>query len=236
VALLDVRGVEAGYGEVQVLWGVDLTVAEGEIVALVGSNGAGKTTLLRCLSGLLRASRGTIHFHGQATVGLGTEALVRRGLLLVPEGRRLFAGMSVRDNLLMGAYLQPDREAIRGDLERVYGLFPVLHDRQGQLAGTLSGGEQQMCALARGLMARPRLLLIDEMSLGLAPVALERLVPAIREIHRQGISILLVEQDAQTALEMAGRAYVLEHGAVALRGTGAELLANEHVRRAYLGL
>jgi branched-chain amino acid transport system ATP-binding protein len=236
VALLEVHGLEAGYGEIQVLWGVDLTVAEGEIVALVGSNGAGKTTLLRCLSGLLRASGGTIHFHGQATVGLGTEALVRRGLLLVPEGRRLFAGMTVRDNLLMGAYLQPDREAIRGDLERVYALFPVLHERQGQLAGTLSGGEQQMCALARGLMARPRLLLIDEMSLGLAPVAVERLVPAIREIHRQGISILLVEQDAQTALETAGRAYVLEHGAVALRGTGRELLANEHVRRAYLGL
>ena len=234
--MLAVRGLEAGYGEVQVLWGVDLAVGEGEIVALVGSNGAGKTTLLRCLSGLLRPLRGTVHFHGGPISELPSNELVRRGLVHVPDGRRLFPGMTVRDNLLMGAYLRPDRRDILRDLDYVYSLFPVLRDRQQQLAGTLSGGEQQMCALGRGLMSRPRLLLIDELSLGLAPVVVERLVPVIREIHRQGISVLLVEQDAQTALEMAERAYVLEHGSVAMAGTGRELLANAHVRKAYLGL
>jgi branched-chain amino acid transport system ATP-binding protein len=236
VALLSVQKLEVGYGEIQVLWGVDLVVGRGEIVALVGSNGAGKTTLLRCLSGLLSPRAGAVHFDGKPVSGLNSSALVERGLLHVPEGRRLFAGMTVRDNLLMGAYLQRDRAEIRQDLERAYGLFPVLRDRQRQLAGTLSGGEQQMCALARGLMARPRLMLIDELSLGLAPVAVERLMPVLREIHQQGVSILLVEQDAQTALEMAERAYVLERGTIALQGTGREVLANEHVRRAYLGL
>jgi len=236
VALLSIQKLEAGYGEVQVLWSVDLMVGRGEIVALVGSNGAGKTTLLRCLSGLLSPRGGTVTFDGEPVSGLNSSDLVQRGLLHVPEGRRLFAGMTVRDNLLMGAYLQRDRGEIYRDLERVYALFPVLRDRQRQLAGTLSGGEQQMCALGRGLMARPRLLLIDELSLGLAPVAVERLMPALREIHQQGVSIMLVEQDAQTALEMAERAYVLERGAIALQGTGQELLANEHVRRAYLGL
>ncbi len=234
--MLEARRIQAGYGEVQVLWGVDLVVGTGQIVALVGSNGAGKTTLLRCLSGLLRPLAGAVHFDGEAVTDLPSDDLVRRGLVHVPEGRRLFAGMTVRDNLLMGAYLQRDRRQILQDLDRVFALFPVLHERQRQLAGTLSGGEQQMCALGRGLMCRPRLLLVDELSLGLAPVVVERLVPVLREIHQQGISILLVEQDAQTALELAEQAYVLEHGAVALRGTGPELLANEHVRRAYLGL
>ena len=234
--MLEARSIQAGYGEVQVLWGVDLVVGAGQIVALVGSNGAGKTTLLRCLSGVLRPLAGAVHFDGQAVTHLPSDDLVRRGLVHIPEGRRLFAGMTVRDNLLMGAYLQRDRRQILQDLDRVFALFPVLHERQRQLAGTLSGGEQQMCALARGLMCRPRLLLVDELSLGLAPVVVERLVPVLREIHQQGISILLVEQDAQTALELAEQAYVLEHGTVALRGTGAELLANEHVRRAYLGL
>jgi branched-chain amino acid transport system ATP-binding protein len=234
--MLEARSIQAGYGEVQVLWGVDLEVGAGQIVALVGSNGAGKTTLLRCLSGVLRPLAGAVHFDGEAVTDLPSDDLVRRGLVHVPEGRRLFAGMTVRDNLLMGAYLQRDRRQILQDLDRVFALFPVLHERQRQLAGTLSGGEQQMCALARGLMCRPRLLLVDELSLGLAPVVVERLVPVLREIHQQGISILLVEQDAQTALELAEQAYVLEHGMVALRGTGTELLANEHVRRAYLGL
>ena len=213
MALLSVQKLEVGYGEIQVLWGVDLVVGRGEIVALVGSNGAGKTTLLRCLSGLLSPRAGAVHFDGEPVSGLNSSALVERGLLHVPEGRRLFAGMTVRDNLLMGAYLQRDRAEIRQDLERAYGLFPV-----------------------RGLMARPRLMLIDELSLGLAPVAVERLMPVLREIHQQGVSILLVEQDAQTALEMAERAYVLERGTIALQGTGREVLANEHVRRAYLGL
>jgi branched-chain amino acid transport system ATP-binding protein len=234
--MLEARSIQAGYGEVQVLWGVDLAVGAGQIVALVGSNGAGKTTLLRCLSGVLRPLAGAVHFDGQPVTDLPSDDLVRRGLVHVPEGRRLFAGMTVRDNLLMGAYLQRDRRQILQDLDRAFALFPVLHERQRQLAGTLSGGEQQMCALARGLMCRPRLLLVDELSLGLAPVVVERLVPVLREIHQQGISILLVEQDAQTALELAEQAYVLEHGMVALRGTGPELLANEHVRRAYLGL
>jgi branched-chain amino acid transport system ATP-binding protein len=234
--MLEARSIQAAYGEVQVLWGVDLAVGAGQIVALVGSNGAGKTTLLRCLSGVLRPLAGAVHFDGEAVTDLPSDDLVRRGLVHVPEGRRLFAGMTVRDNLLMGAYLQRDRRQILQDLDRVFALFPVLHERQRQLAGTLSGGEQQMCALARGLMCRPRLLLVDELSLGLAPVVVERLVPVLREIHQQGISILLVEQDAQTALELAEQAYVLEHGMVALRGTGPELLANEHVRRAYLGL
>jgi branched-chain amino acid transport system ATP-binding protein len=234
--LLTIEGLNVAYGDVQVLWDVGLEVRQGEIVALVGSNGAGKTTLLSTISGLLAPRSGRITFDGQELVGASTQRIVDLGVIHVPEGRRLFPAMSVRDQLMLGAFRRNDRAAVRADLDRVLGLFPRLRERTNALGRTLSGGEQQMAAIGRALMARPRLLMIDELSLGLAPVIIESLVEIIAQINRDGTTILMVEQDVQTALELASRGYVLETGQVTLHGPASALLDDERVRRAYLGI
>jgi branched-chain amino acid transport system ATP-binding protein len=234
--LLSVNGLSSGYGDVQVLWGADLEVAEGEIVCLVGSNGAGKTTLLRTISGIVRAGSGKVRFAGSDLSGASPEAVLGAGIAHVPEGRRLFRGLTVRDNLLLGAYLRNDRAEIEADLERVYALFPILKERHRQDATTLSGGQQQMCAIARGLMSRPRLLMIDELSLGLAPQLVDRLGESLIEINRQGLTILLVEQDVMTAFELASRAFIVETGRVVKGGPTADLADDPGIRQAYLGM
>ena len=234
--LLEIGGLEAGYGDVQVLWGVDLAVASGSIVCLIGSKGAGKSTLLRAVSGLVPAAAGQIRFGGEDITHARPSRIVAAGLVHVPEGRRLFAGMSVRDNLLMGAYKRGDgRAAVRRDLERVLALFPRLAERSRQDAVTLSGGEQQMCAIGRGLMAAPRLLMIDELSLGLSPRLVEELCSALVGIRDAGVTVLLVEQDVMTALELADDGHVLQGGRVVLADTSARLAANPMVQQAYLG-
>jgi branched-chain amino acid transport system ATP-binding protein len=234
--LLQLQGVTAGYGDVQVLWGVDMEVAPGSIACLIGSNGAGKSTLLRCISGLVRATGGSITFAGRDLTGARTTDIVAAGVVHVPEGRRLFAGMSVRDNLLMGAYKRDHgRAAIRGDLERVFGIFPKLAERRHQDATTMSGGEQQMCAIGRGIMAAPELLMIDELSLGLSPRLVEELCAALVTINQSGVTILLVEQDVLTALELADRGYVLDSGRIVLADSSANLANNPAVQQAYLG-
>ncbi len=234
--MLDIRGLNAGYGEVQILRDVSLSVGAGQIVTLVGSNGAGKSTLLNAVCGILRPTAGSVRLEGTDITGWSSEAIVARGITQVPEGRRLFPLMSVRENLLMGAYRRRDRDGIQRDLEWVYGLFPILKERQGQRAGSLSGGEQQMCAIARGLMARPKLLVLDELSLGLAPIIVDILVDVINKIHQEGTTIFLVEQDVATAFDLAVSGYVLENGQIVLSGPTAELKANPHVKKAYLGL
>jgi len=234
-SLLEVRGLTAGFGAGPVLFGVDLDVRAGELVALIGANGAGKSTLLGVLSGLLRAAGGTVVFDGRDVTNERPERLVAAGLVHVPQGRRLFASLSVERNLRLGAYLRRDGE-VEADLARVLEYFPLLADKLARDAGTLSGGEQQMVAIGRGLMARPRLLMIDEPSLGLAPKIVERVVDVARAINQDGTSILLVEQDVLVALEAADRGYVLENGAVALSGAAADLARDPDVRRAYLGV
>jgi branched-chain amino acid transport system ATP-binding protein len=233
---LSVANLQAGYGDVQVLWDVSLEVAAGELVCIIGANGAGKTTLMRCLSGLLTPGAGAIAVDGQTMTAATPADFVRAGLAHVPEGRRLFAAMSVRENLLMGAYLRANKAAIAADLERVYAMFPILAERQRQDAGTLSGGEQQMCAIGRGLMSSPSLLLIDELSLGLAPRMVEHLSEGLRTVNKSGIAILLVEQDVMNALELADRAYVLDHGRVTRSGPAMSLAADPAIREAYMGL
>jgi branched-chain amino acid transport system ATP-binding protein len=236
--VLDVRSIAVGYGDTQVLWDVSLKVGHGEVVAMVGANGAGKSTLLATLSGLLRPWKGEITFNGQRIDHVPAARIVARGLAHVPQGRRLFAALSVEDNLKLGAYTRRagSARAIAQDLERVYQLLPALAERRAQLAGSMSGGEQQMCAIGRGLMTRPDLLLIDEMSLGLAPKVVDDLLGAIDTIHRQeSLSFLLVEQDVQIALERAGRGYVIENGHIVASGPGPELLQSARVRAAYLG-
>ncbi len=235
--LLSVTGLEGGYEQVQILWGVDLEVSAGEMVAIIGSNGAGKTTFLKTISGIVRARAGTIVFDGIALESATAKEIVERGISHVPEGRRLFAAMNIEDNLLMGGYARGLKDrALADDLERVYGIFPILKDRRKQLAGSMSGGEQQMCAIARGLMARPRLLLIDELSLGLAPRLVEELCANLIEINREGVAILLVEQDVLTAMDLPDRGYVFESGRIAMSGTSDELISNPEVKRAYLGI
>jgi branched-chain amino acid transport system ATP-binding protein len=221
---------------VEILHGVDLTVEAGEIVALVGSNGAGKTTLLRTVAGVVSPMAGVIRLEGRDVTRMRAAGRVEGGIALVPEGRRLFAALSVEQNLLLGAYLRKDRAAVRRDLDRVYDLFPLLHERRDQRAGSLSGGEQQMCTIGRGLMSAPRILMIDELSLGLAPVAVDNLLLALRQLHENGLTILLVEQDVQTALGLANRGYVLETGAITLHGQSEALLRDPMLRAAYLGL
>jgi branched-chain amino acid transport system ATP-binding protein len=236
-SLLEVAGLSTGYAGVQVLWEVDLAVGRGESVALIGANGAGKTTLLRTLAGLLPAWEGSMQFQGRDLTTLPAHRRVVAGMVMVPEGRQLFAGLTVRENLLMGAFgRSDDKSAIIEDLEWVETLFPVLRDRQRQLAGHLSGGEQQQCAIGRALMARPELLLIDELSLGLAPVVVDRLMDAIAEIHRRGLTLLIVEQDVGNALTMAQRGYVLESGRIVLAGGREALLADPKVQESFIGI
>jgi branched-chain amino acid transport system ATP-binding protein len=233
---LSVAGLQAGYGDVQVLWDVSLEVGGGELVCIIGSNGAGKTTLMRCLSGLLKSSAGSITVDGQSMTQAVPADFVRAGIAHVPEGRRLFSAMSVHDNLLMGAYLRSEKADVAADLERVYTMFPILAERRKQDAGTLSGGEQQMCAVGRGLMAAPSLLLIDELSLGLAPRVVEELSATLRAINKTGVAILLVEQDVINALELADRAYVVDHGRVTKSGPAMSLAHDPAIREAYMGL
>ena len=223
-------------GLVQVLQSVFLDVRTAEFLALVGGNGAGKTTLLRTLSGLLPVQSGTIEWNGRPVGGLTPDAIFRLGIVQVPEGRQLFPRMSVQDNLLMGAYRRDDKAEVRADLDKVYGLFPRMAERRRQLAGSMSGGEQQMCAMARALMARPRLLLVDEMSLGLAPIIVDQLMENLIEIRDQGVTILLVEQDIHLALAAADRAYVLETGRIVREGPARDLIEDPELKRAYLGV
>jgi len=230
-----VADLDVCYGAVQALRGVSLAVGAGEVVTLIGANGAGKTTLLRTISGLLPPRRGKITFAGQDITRLAAHRIVASGISQVPEGRIIFANLSVRDNLELGAYLRRDRAQMRADLERVFALFPRLKERERQRGGTLSGGEQQMLAIARGLMSRPRLLLMDEPSLGLAPILVREIFRTVAEISRQGVTILLVEQNAHMALGIADRGYVMETGSIVLSDTRENLLRNEEVKSAYLG-
>ena len=234
--LLSVQKLNVAYGDVQVLWDVDLDIAQGEIVALVGSNGAGKTTLLSTISGLLKAKSGQILFDDQPISRASTQQIVEYGIAHVPEGRRLFPAMTVYDNLLMGAYCRQDKAEVEADLQKILAMFPRIKTRIKSLAGKLSGGEQQMVAIGRALMARPRLLLIDELSLGLAPLIVQQLIEIIATVNQTGTTILIVEQDVQVALEIADRGYVLETGTVSLSGSTDSLINNEQVKRAYLGL
>jgi branched-chain amino acid transport system ATP-binding protein len=227
--------VVVGYGAVEVLHGVDLRVAEGELVCLLGANGAGKSTAVRTISGLLRPASGAITFRGQRLDGRAAHAVLRCGIAQCPEGRRIFPDMTVRENLEMGAYVRGRRGADAADLERVFHHFPRLQERANQLGGTLSGGEQQMLAIGRALMSNPRLLLLDEPSLGLAPAMVAAVFHVIEEIRRQGVTVLMVEQNAALALRMADRGYVMENGRIALQGRARDLLNNADIRRAYLG-
>lgn len=234
-AFLRIEGLQAGYGPVTVLWGIDLAVRAGEITALIGSNGAGKSTLMRAISGLVAVRAGRVILDGVELGNADPERVLQLGIAHVPEGRRLFSAMSVEENLRMGAYLQRDARAIGRSLERVYSIFPKLAQRRRQAAGTLSGGEQQMCAIGRGLMSAPRLLMIDELSLGLAPLLVEQLVEALVALNREGLTILIVEQDVVAALEVSTTAYVMDTGRVTRHGPSRELLADPAVRQAYLG-
>ncbi len=233
--MLAVEKLQVAYGKVQALWDVTLGVPDGEIVALVGANGAGKTTLLKTVSGLLRRQSGSVTYDGKHIEESSPPEIVRQGIVHVPEGRKLFPEMTVIDNLLMGAFTVPSSERPQR-LERVFGIFPVLKDRRKQIAGTLSGGEQQMVAIGRGLMGGPKLLMLDEPSLGLAPILVEEVFSVIMEINRLGVTVLLVEQNTQHALSLAHKGFVMELGRIALSGSGGELLANGDVRKAYLGL
>ncbi len=234
--MLEVKNVAAGYGGIQVLWDVSLEVNGGEFVALVGANGAGKSTLLKCVAGLLKSKEGTVSFEGQVLSGLPGHAIVSRGIALVPEGRRVFPFMTVRENLELGAYTVRDPGTVQQNLEWVYGLFPKLKMRQKQLAGTFSGGEQQMLVIGRALMSRPKFLMLDEPSLGLQPNIVAGVFESLQILHREGVTILLVEQNVRKSLEIAQRGYVLEHGRVVLSGDSRTLLADEEVRKAYLGI
>jgi len=236
MALLELEGIDAFYGRIQALRSVSIRVEKGEVVALIGSNGAGKTTTLRTISGLMHPRSGSIRFEDREITQTGPSKIVELGISQSPEGRRLFARMTVIDNLFMGAYTRSDRAGITSDMDRVFKLFPRLQERRSQIAGTLSGGEQQMLAMGRALMARPKLMMLDEPSLGLAPILIETIFSIVREINSQGTTVLLVEQNAHKALEVANRAYVLETGVVVQQGSGQELLASEEVQKAYLGM
>jgi len=234
--LLTSTGLRAGYGEINVLWGVDLTLLQGEITALVGSNGAGKSTLMRALSGLIVPTGGCLEWEGQDLRGLTPAQFLAHGIAHVPEGRRLFSAMNVEDNLLMGAYSRKEpRGSIKRDLDRVYATFPKLYERRNQAAGTMSGGEQQMCAIGRGLMSAPRMLMIDELSLGLSPLLVEQLVDALKVLNKEGLSILVVEQDVVTAFELSHTAFVMDMGRIVQSGASAELINDPAIRQAYLG-
>lgn len=233
--MLKVNGIDVYYGNIQALKEVSLEVSEGEIVTLIGANGAGKSTLLKTLSGLLKPKNGDIQYLGGNIAGKPAQAIVKSGISHVPEGRRVFANMTVEENLDLGAYLRKDKKEIRSDLDKVYEIFPRLLERRKQLSGTLSGGEQQMLAMGRAIMARPKLLLLDEPSMGLAPLMVKTIFNTIEEINRTGTTILLVEQNANMALSIANHAYVIETGRVVVSGTAKELQASEQIKQAYLG-
>jgi branched-chain amino acid transport system ATP-binding protein len=236
VSLLELSGIDVAYGDLPALRSVDLVVEAGETLAVVGANGAGKTTMLRTISGLMRPRRGTVRFDGERIDRLPCHRVVERGIVHVPEGRKIFPSLAVRENLELGSYVRAAKARRADSLERVFMLFPLLRERMSQAAGTLSGGEQQMLAIGRALMTLPRLLMLDEPSLGLAPLIVKEIFHIIGEINRAGTTVLLVEQNTRQALALSGRGYVLENGRVALVGSGEELLGNEYVRRAYLGL
>ena len=233
--MLKIENLHVSYGGIQALRGVSLEVPDGKIVTLIGANGAGKSTTLRTITGLVKASSGSIQWNGEELLGKPIDKIIGSGIAMSPEGRRVFADMSVLENLRIGAYLRKDKAEIEKDVQWVYSLFPRLEERSWQLAGTLSGGEQQMLAVGRALMSRPKLMMLDEPSLGLAPLVVQDIFSIIGEINRQGVTVLLIEQNANMALKIADLAYVLETGNITMSGTGAELLANEKVREAYLG-
>jgi len=234
--MLEIEDIHTFYGNIQALRGVTLRIEAGEIVTLIGANGAGKTTTLMSISGVTPPRRGKVTFLGQETTRLTTERIVALGITQVPEGRMIFPRLTVKENLLMGGYLRRDKAGLRADEEKVYDLFPVLKERRTQMGGTLSGGEQQMLAIGRALLARPKLLLLDEPSLGLAPLVVENIFEIIQQINRDGVTVLLVEQNAQMALQIAHRGYVLETGRLTLEGQARDLLNDPKVRSAYLGL
>ncbi|NLZ92141.1 MAG: ABC transporter ATP-binding protein [Clostridiales bacterium] len=233
--MLKIENLVVSYGGIEALKGISLEVEEGKIVTLVGANGAGKSTTLRSIVGLVKPKSGTITYKGKDLLAEKTQNIVRNGITLVPEGRSIFPNLTVLENLKIGAFTRTDSKEINADMERVYSTFPILKERSWQLAGTLSGGEQQMLAVGRALMSRPKLLMMDEPSLGLAPLIVKEIFEIIKEIHRQGVTILLIEQNANAALHIAHKGYVLETGRITLTGTGKELLENEEVKSAYLG-
>ena len=233
--MLEVKDLHVSYGGIRALRGVNIEGPDGKIVTLIGANGAGKSTMLRTISGLVKAEKGSIVYNGREILGMPINKILELGIAMVPEGRRVFTNLSVLENLKIGAYLRKDKAEIQKDIEWVYELFPRLQERSWQMAGTLSGGEQQMLAVGRALMSRPKLMMMDEPSLGLAPLVVKGIFEIIREINRQGVTVLLIEQNANMALKTADLAYVLETGEITLQGTGAELLTNEAVKRAYLG-
>jgi len=233
--LLEVRGLRVAYGGIQAVKGVDFSVAEGELVSLIGSNGAGKTTTMKAITGMLPLSGGTVLYRGRSVIGQGAWDLVREGLAMVPEGRGVFARMTIVENLQMGAYIRSDKAGIAADIERVFATFPRLKERRAQLAGTMSGGEQQMLAMGRALMSQPKLLLLDEPSMGLSPIMVDKIFEVIGQVAAQGTTILLVEQNASRALQIADRAYVMESGLITMDGDASAMLDDPKVRAAYLG-
>ncbi len=234
--MLKIEHVNSGYGDIQVLWDISLEIRDGEVVALIGSNGAGKSTLLWTISGLLKPRSGTITLDSRSVVGAPPDEIVSLGITQVPQGRRLFPGLTVRENLFQGAYSRHDAAGVREDLDFVLTLFPRMKERLDQPAGSLSGGEQQMCAVGRGLMARPKLLMVDELSLGLAPIVVEAIYEAIVQVRQRGMTVFIVEQDVQLALEQADRGYVLDVGHLVMSGSAQELMENPRIKEAYLGL
>ena len=233
--LLQVKGLKVAYGGIQAVKGVDFEVREGELVSLIGSNGAGKTTTMKAITGSLPLAGGDIEYLGKSIKGQGPWDLVRQGLAMVPEGRGVFTRMSITENLLMGAYIRSDKAGVAQDIERVFSIFPRLRERKDQLAGTMSGGEQQMLAMGRALMCRPKVLLLDEPSMGLSPIMVDKIFEVVQDVYAQGVTVLLVEQNASRALALANRGYVMESGLVSMSGSGKDLLADPKVRAAYLG-
>jgi branched-chain amino acid transport system ATP-binding protein len=234
--LLEIKELSAGYGDIQVLWDIDLHMEEGQIVALVGANGSGKSTLLKTISGLLRPYKGSITFQSEDITRMSSKEIVAQGIIQVPEGRRLFPRMTVEENLKMGAFRRKKSKNLQPELQKIYSIFTRLEERKGQMAGSLSGGEQQMCAFARGLMGDPKLIIIDEMSLGLAPLIVDDLVDIVKEINQHGTSVLLVEQDVQLALDNSHFGYVISTGRVVMKGDSRALLQNQEIKEIYLGL
>jgi branched-chain amino acid transport system ATP-binding protein len=233
--LLKVSGLKVSYGGIKAVKGIDMEVREGELITLIGSNGAGKTTTMKAITGSLGAEGGTIEYLGQNIKGQGAWDLVKQGLAMVPEGRGVFTRMTITENLLMGSYIRSDKAGIQADIERMFGIFPRLKERKDQLAGTMSGGEQQMLAMARALMSQPKVLLLDEPSMGLSPIMVDKIFEVVRDVSAQGVTIVLVEQNAQRALQIADRGYVMDSGLITMTGPGKDLLTDPKVREAYLG-